>query len=328
MIEFAQIWVFVALVLPILVVLFFPASKAATTALRVPFHESVSGLRSAGPATNRGWRTWLAALAFIALVVAAARPVNISDDVSVPLTGRDIMIAIDISASMAEMDWRSEASRVTRMTVVKKIIGDFISRRQGDRVGVVVFGTNAYLQTPLTFDLRSVVDMLNSTIVGLAGPATAMGDAIGLTIKRLREAEANHRVVILVSDGAANAGWTKPEDAIRVAATEGLKIYTIGVGSKSVEGDPGGPRTGLDEPTLINLASKTGGKYFLAKGGRELEGVYAELDKLEPAVVDEEIARTTTELYPWPLGFALAMTALLILIDFRRTVATPEEFRK
>jgi len=196
------------------------------------------------------------------------------------------------------------------MTVVKKIVGDFISRRKGDRVGVVVFGSHAYLQTPLTFDLQSVVDMLNDTIVGLAGPATAMGDAIGLTIKRLRDAQANHRVVILVSDGAANAGWTKPDDAIRAAVAEGLKIYTIGVGSKSLVS---GQRTALDEPTLINLAAKTGGKYFLAKGGGELEGVYAELDRLEPAVVDDEIARTVTELYPWPLGFALLLVMLLIL---------------
>ncbi len=317
MVEFQNPWLFAALLLPVLVAIFVPASRASSTSLRVPFHHAVSALRTAGPATNRGWRTWLAALAYIALVVAAARPVKISEDVSVPLTGRDIMIAIDISASMAEMDWRSEVTRVTRMSVVKKIIGDFIARRQGDRVGVVVFGSNAYLQTPLTFDLKSAVDMLNDTVVGLAGPATAMGDAIGLTIKRLREAEANHRVVILVSDGAANAGWTKPDDAIRVAATEGLRIYTIGVGSKSVEKKSGGPSTALDEPTLKKLASKTGGKYFLAKGGNELEEVYTELDKLEPAVVDDEIARTTTELYPWPLGFALAIAVLLIMTGIR-----------
>lgn len=313
MIEFLWPMAFAALLLPFVVMLLVPAAKSDGATIRVPFGDAIAELGTGSARPRRGWRSWLGLLAFIALVVAAARPVKVNEDVSLPLSGRDIMLAVDISASMGEMDWQSQATRVTRMTVVKKLITDFIRRRQGDRVGVVVFGSKAYLLTPLTFDLESVADMLNDIDVGMAGPATAMGDAIGLTIKRLREADANHRVAIVLSDGAANAGWTKPEDAALVAATESLTVYTIGVGTTKKAGVEGGPTTGLDEETLKDLAGRTGGKYFLARGGTELEGVYQALDELEPVVVDEETARSTTELYPWPAGFALVLSLLIAL---------------
>ena len=314
--QFDWPWAFAALALPWLVRWIFPAADPGGAALQVPFADALESVGTRRSASKTGWYRRLALLGYALLVVAAARPVLLDDAVDVPVSGRDIMLAIDISASMGQRDWGGNASSVTRMSVVQHIVGEFISRRQGDRIGMVVFGSQAYLLSPLTFDVSASTEMLRETVVGLAGPATAMGDAIGLTIKRLREADAAHRVVIVISDGATNAGWTKPEDAIRVAIAEGVTIYTIGVGSFSNR--EVSKSVALDEDMLRALAERTGGRYFLARGGAELEGVNRALEELEPAVVDDLVLRSAEDLYPWALLLAFAIGVLMLLIAVRR----------
>lgn len=306
MIEFAWPIAFAALLLPVVAAILLPPARSTPAALRVPFFATLRDARTHHHASGLRWRRVLAALAFIALTCAAARPVMIGEQVTVPRTGRDVMLAIDISASMDKRDWAADS---TRFDVVKRVVGDFISRRHGDRIGVIVFGSRAYIQTPLTFDLESVRQLFTETSVGLAGPATALGDALGLTIKHLRDTDARHKVVVLMSDGAANAGSISADDAVRVAASAGLTVYAIGVGSLTHTGDD----QSFDETLLRALSESTGGEFFLGRAATELERVYATIDRLEPAAIDDDIVRSKTELYPWPLGVALAIATLLIV---------------
>jgi Ca-activated chloride channel family protein len=193
------------------------------------------------------------------------------------------------------------------------VVGDFIDRRIGDRVGLVLFGTQAYLHVPLTFDRATVKQLLNESVIGLAGPSTAIGDAIGLAVKRLRNNDSKDKVLILITDGANTAGAIEPERAAELAAGAGLTIHTIGIGADEIMirrlfgSFRFNPSKDLDEKTLRAIAENTGGKYFRARDVAELETIYAEIDKLEPVERGGEHFRPTTALYPWPLAAALLL---------------------
>ena len=205
--------------------------------------------------------------------------------------------------------------RVTRLQVVKKAADQFVEKRKGDRIGLILFGSRAYLQTPLTFDRQTVIDMLNDATIGLAGIETAIGDAIGLAIKRLREYPVESRVLILLTDGSNNAGSVKPIPAAKLAAKEKIRIYTIGLGAErmvvaSIFGNQVvNPSQDLDESSLKEVAKLTGGLYFRARNTQELEKIYQSLDKLEPISEDTIVFRPKKPLYPWPL-------ALMLLLSF------------
>jgi Ca-activated chloride channel family protein len=215
---------------------------------------------------------------------------------------------------------------VTRLEVVKQVAGEFIERRDGDRIGLILFGTRAYLQAPLTFDRPTVRTLLEEAVIGLAGEQTAIGDAIGLGVKRLKERPAKNRVLILLTDGANTAGEVHPLDAARFAAKLGLKIYTIGVGAdvammRRLYGTARvNPSADLDEPTLAAIARATGGRYFRARQTNELVDIYRTLDELEPVIGDEEQFRPTTELYYWPLALALLMATSLLAGGLRQAL--------
>ena len=204
--------------------------------------------------------------------------------------------------------------------------GDFIERRIGDRIGLILFGERAYLQVPLTFDRKTVRTLLDESFIGLAGKATAIGDAIGLAVKRLRERDATNRVLILLTDGANTAGAVQPLEAADLAAREGLKIYTIGVGAdemltRSIFGmRKVNPSTALDEKTLTAIAEKTGGQYFRARDTQELNKIYRILDELEPVEGDAYRFRPKKALYYWPLSFAFMIAALLVALKFFRRI--------
>jgi len=201
---------------------------------------------------------------------------------------------------------------VERLTAVKAVAGDFIERREGDRIGLILFGAQAYLQTPLTFDRKTVRTLLFEAAVGLAGRETAIGDAIGLAVKRLRDQPAESRVLILLTDGANTTGSIQPLKAAELAARAGVRIYTIGVGSE-VRGPFGLPMAGasIDEGTLRTIAKTTGGQYFRARDVAGLQAIYSMLDELEPAASDEQTFRPVKELFQWPLATALLLSALL-----------------
>jgi Ca-activated chloride channel family protein len=320
MIQFEWPWLFAALPLPwLLARLLPPARTPVNHALRLPFYRELPGVaRSGGQATSRRGLL-IAWLAWALLVSASARPQWLGDPVDLPVAGRDLMLAVDISGSMEQRDYRLNGRTVTRLDLVKAVAGRFIERRHGDRLGLILFGSRAYVQTPLTYDRKTVQSFLGDSVIGLAGRETAIGDALALAVKRLRQQPADNRVLILLTDGANTAGNIAPLDAARVAAESAVRIYTIGIGGGQV-----GMRTpfgtlmrragDLDPKTLQAIADATGGRFFQATDSEELEDVYAALDELEPSVRDSRSYRPLHALYPWPAGLALLLAAGLALM--------------
>jgi Ca-activated chloride channel family protein len=229
------------------------------------------------------------------------------------------MLALDLSGSMQTPDMELNGHYFDRLAVVKIAARKFIQARTGDRLGLILFGTQAYLQTPLTFDQKTVLEMLNDATIGLAGSQTAIGDAVGLALKQLGRAPGHSKVIILLTDGGNNAGTVSPLDAAAMAKKLGIKIYTIGIGAKRlvVQGLFGPqvihPTNELDEETLKKMAKITGGLFFRADSGEELKQVYAEINKLVPIVSAKNIFRPIKPLYPWSLGLALILSLLMAL---------------
>ena len=314
---------------PILVRWLIKASRKKQPALTVPSLEGFSGLSSneSFSATLSTVKLIILWLAWILLIAAVARPQWVGEMVSLPTTGRDLMLAIDISGSMATEDMQVNNEYVDRLSVVKAVISQFLDARKGDRVGLVLFGTNAYVQAPLTFDLKSVKKLMIEAPVGIAGGKTAIGDAIGLTVKRLRERQNEEKVVILLTDGANNVGEIPPIKAAELASVDGIKIYTIGVGAEemrvpslfgSLAGRTTNPSADLDEETLSKIAEATQGRYFRAKDTNTLAQIYELIDKLEPIEQEPETYRPFQVLYYWPLGISLCLFLSLLLIDAAR----------
>ncbi|MDZ3990660.1 hypothetical protein PspTeo4_03056 [Pseudomonas sp. Teo4] len=233
MFELAWPWVFALLPLPWLARLLLPAADSGEPVLKVGFLDELEGL--AGRRARLNLPTWRQqapyVLIWLLLLCAAARPQWLGEPVPVSASGRDLLVAVDVSGSMdfPDMQWKDED--ISRLDLVKALLGDFLQDREGDRVGLILFGSQAYLQAPLTFDRRTVRTFLDEAQIGIAGKNTAIGDAIGLAVKRLRERPAQSRVLVLITDGANNGGQIHPLTAARLAAQEGVRIYTIGIGA-------------------------------------------------------------------------------------------------
>ncbi|MCF7990585.1 MAG: VWA domain-containing protein [Thiohalocapsa sp.] len=312
--QLAHLWVLLALPLPLLARRYLPrAEQPGAGALRVPFYAALMQGRE-GSRSRRRPPLLLAALAWLLLVLAAARPQWVGEPIPLPMEGRDLMLAVDISGSMTEEDMFIGGRVVDRLTAVKAVAGDFIERREGDRVGLILFGQQAYLQTPLTFDRLTARTLLFESAVGLAGRETAIGDAIALAVKRLDDAETDERVLVLLTDGANTAGNIAPMRAAEIAADAGIRIHTIGIG-----GDPRSAfgltlgRNPLDEGTLQAIARTSGGRYFRARDVAELQAIYGMLDELEPVESDKRTFRPVDELFAWPLAAALLLSAAAAL---------------
>ena len=295
-----------------------PVRQAPGSAVRVPFFTEVRSLT--GPVASltggRSVESWLMWMAWLALLAAAAKPEYVAVAVETPVSGRDLVLAIDISGSMKRPDFTVGGRKASRLSVVKYVASEFVKRREGDRLGLVLFGSRAYLQTPLTFDRDTIIAMLGEAEIGLAGKRTAIGDAIGLSLKRMREAEQSERVLILLTDGANTTGAMAPMRAARLAARDGLRIYTIGIGADQVRNTVFGTlelraSADLDERTLTNIAEITDGKYFRAADTESLRRIYRELDRLEPIAYDDQLFRPTRSLFYWPLALALCSTVWL-----------------
>ncbi|BFM06959.1 vWA domain-containing protein [Halioxenophilus aromaticivorans] len=320
MLQFDWPWVFVLLPLPLLVWRFCPRAEQSPSALMVPFYQGLQPISERGQDSLAGKLINLVLLLiiWIALVVAAARPQWLGEPIDLPTSGRDLLMAVDISGSMDTRDMIVGGDNLDRLTVVKYVVGEFVKRRHQDRLGLILFGTNAYLQAPLTFDRETVNTLLQEAQLGFAGEKTAIGEAIGLAIKRLQDRPESSRVVILLTDGANTAGTVAPLQAAELAKLAGVKIYTIGVGADEITMrslfDPRGrtlnPSRDLDEETLQKIADLTGGSYFRARNPQELVEIYAELDKLEPTEQDAQTFRPVKALFYWPMGIALLLSAL------------------
>lgn len=321
MIQFDWPWLALVSPLPWLAWRLLPAAAPAReAALRVPSLAEFAVPAAGGARARRAprWRHLVAVLAWLALVLSAMAPHWIGDPVDLPVSGRDLLLAVDLSGSMEEQDFEIRGRQVDRLTATKRVAGDFIERREGDRIGLILFGEQAYLQAPLTFDRTTVRTLLDESVIGLAGKATAIGDAIGLAVKRLREKQEGDRVLILLTDGANTAGAVTPLEAAELAAREGLRVYTIGVGADAVlirnlfGVRRVNPSADLDEDTLRAIAGQTGGRYFRARDTAELEEIYRLLDQLEPAASDPKQFRPQASLFHWPLAAALLLALLLV----------------
>lgn len=319
MIEFEWPWIFALLPLPLLLrVLLPPADASRQAALRTPFLDDFAESAPAGRAAT-GSRALLLGtlLAWILLVTAAARPQWFGEPVQLPVSGRDLMLAVDLSASMQEEDFVLGNRAIDRLTAVKRVAGEFVERREGDRVGLILFGDRAYVQAPLTFDRPTVNTLLQEAFLGLAGERTAIGDAIGLAVKRLQDNPQQRRILILMTDGANTAGELEPLKAAELAQRAGLKIYTIGIGADAVQrrsffgAFTVNPSRDMDEKTLTAIADATGGRYFRAHDTAELAEIYRILDELEPVEVERQSFRPTRALFYWPLALALLLSLLL-----------------
>ena len=317
--------VFLLLPLPLLVYFGLPTRLLQQqAALRVPFVDDFRlGQVAMRDLPRRRWRQILSLLAWSLLVLAASRPQWLGESISIPISGRDLVLAVDLSDSMRTADFRVKDKQVNRLQAARHVASDFIERRRGDRLGLILFGTQAYLQTPLTFDTQTVNQLLQEAAIGLAGERTAIGDAIGLALKRLDDDAGNQRVLILMTDGANTAGEVSPLRAAQLASARGLKIYTIGIGAdEEIEVTWFGlrkrnPAAQLDEETLRRIADTTGGQYFRARDADELAGIYALLDELEPLPQDEQNLRPVKALFVWPLAMALLLALLITLHSVR-----------
>jgi Ca-activated chloride channel family protein len=319
-------WVLLALPLPFIARRLLSESPSLQDAgLKVP-NLSMFALLSGRPEKEHllSWRFWLSAVAWILLVVAAARPERIGDELDIPVSGRNLMIAVDLSGSMDQKDFELGNRRVDRLTATKAVASDFISRREGDRIGLILFGERAYLQVPLTLDRETVKILLLEAFIGLAGEKTAIGDAITLAVKRIhdQEVDGSEQVLVLLTDGANTAGEVPPLKAAQLAQQVGLRIYTIGIGAEQLEVSSlvGGrrninPSADLDEETLTGIAEMTGGRYFRAKDTAGLQDIYRLVDELEPVDEPEAGFRPVKSLFYWPLGGAFALAAFLCVVS-------------
>ncbi|MEW9798131.1 vWA domain-containing protein [Alteromonas sp. CYL-A6] len=320
MFEFACWWALLALPAPFLVRLL-PARDSATgAALRVPALNPHHTELTAKPKATLPLRGLIIWLIWLCLVVAAARPQWLGEPVSIPSEAREMMLAVDLSGSMKIDDMELNGRSVNRLTMTKQVLYDFIQRRVGDRLGLILFADTAYLQAPLTFDRDTVATLLDEAVIGLVGEQTAIGDAIGLAVKRFDQKESSNKVLILLTDGQNTAGSITPEQAQELAVDKGVTVYTIGVGAdqmvvRSLFGSQRiNPSQELDETMLTEIARATGGQYFRARDVNELEAIYTRLDALEPIEGESRKMRPLSALFYYPLGVALLLSALLALI--------------
>ena len=301
-------------------------------ALRAPLLAKVALDDSASIKTSSWQRRLLLivlSLCWLCALLAIARPVWIGAPVSMPTNGRDILLAVDISGSMEQEDMRINGREVNRLIAVKAVVGDFVVKREGDRLGLILFGEKAYLQTPLTFDRKTMQTLLNEAQIGFAGSnGTAIGDAIGLAVKRLQDRPENHRVVILLTDGSNNAGELDPMEAADLARRAKVKIYTGGIGAESQQSwglfgsQVTNPSADLDESALQGIADATGGQFFRARDPEELAAIYRELNRLEPLEQTAETIRPVSTLFHWPLALTFFLSLVLVLSrSYRRDYA-------
>ncbi len=334
MFNFAWPWFVLLLPLPWLVRKFAPSrgTRSAEQQTSVLLHPAVARLQTAfvalAPISGIAsfMQNLLLAVLWASLVVTIMRPQWLEEQTQVVSPGYDLMLAVDASRSMEALDFTVDGRRVNRMAVVKGVVGRFIEQRRGDRVGLIIFGDNAYLQSPLTLDGEAVRTMLDSAVPRMAGDATAIGDSVGLAVKKLRERPEGSRILILLTDGENTAGSLPPLEAARLASHYDIRIYTIGVGSKGKVPFREGGRLvmadmQIDEDLLRDMAGITGGAYFRATDTQALEEIYRRIDALEKTEAETRSTMIPQPLFRWPLGVALLALFLLGGLSLRRGTA-------
>ncbi|WP_171231595.1 VWA domain-containing protein [Ruegeria sp. HKCCA4812] len=307
MFSFSAPWVFLLLPLPLLVYAIAPPRRETTVSIRIPFFRRVAQAAGVEPQsgsmirTRARLQTASAALIWILLVLALARPERLGDPVVMEKSARDVVLALDISGSMDQRDFQTgSGAPMQRLEAVKEVLKQFISERDGDRMALIIFGTRAFIQAPFTEDLNSLNGFLDQTQVGMAGPNTALGDAIGLGIRTFESSEVDQRMMIVLSDGADTSSRMTPVNASAIAAEKNVVVYTIGVGDPNATGEDR-----VDLQALKDIADRTGGEYFFADDATALEQTYARIDSLNPRMVETQSYRPKQSLAHIPLLIAL-----------------------
>jgi Ca-activated chloride channel family protein len=319
MFSFAMPWVLCLLPVPFLIRWLLANEKNTNqAALTLPFFDGIEqALSNKRPLSKLKYG--LLWLLWINLLLALAGPQMLGDKQLINREGRNIMLALDVSGSMQIDDMELNGQRVTRLAVVKQSAHEFVNKREGDRLSLILFGTNAHLQTPLTFDLKTVHHMIEDASIGLAGQTTSIGDAIGIAIKKLESAKGGEHVLILLTDGSNNSGVLTPMQAARIAKEKGIKIYTIGLGStrmlvQNIFGlQAVNPSQDLDEDTLKAIAKETNGAFFRARDPKALNNIYATISQLEPVVDKANVYRPVKNYYVYPLALSFICYLLLCL---------------
>jgi Ca-activated chloride channel family protein len=313
--HFAYPLVALLIPLPLLIYWLFPPIKNKSSALKFPYFNRVAEVTKQKPKKasfikKRNWFSWLVMYTiWLLLLTALASPELVGKPEKKIKTARNFLIVADISFSMANTDWVLNGKRVTRWTAVKDIMHEFIGKRKSDRMGLVFFGSNAYIQAPFTSDLHTIQTMLDEADVGMAGQMTNIGKAIVKGMDLFQRDTIQSKVMLLLTDGVDSGEEILPLDAANLAKKDSTIIYTVGIG------DPGSSSSDLDERTLKEISEMTGGKYFRAKDAEALENIYAELDTLEPIEYEEESFIPKTLLYYIPLGGALVLATFIVLIN-------------
>ncbi len=316
MLTMAHPWLFLLLPLPWLIRTLLPAHQENKAAVRVPFMQRLSRLaglepgRSVAVAKRPGSQWLLLGLAWIFLIAAIARPQWLEEPIVKELPMRDLLVAVDLSGSMEAQDFAgADGNNVDRLTAVKQVLDTFFARRDGDRVGLILFGSAAFVQVPFTDDLDVVRELLDEAQIRMLGPKTMLGDAIGLAINQFERSEVDERVLIVLTDGNDTGSLVPPERAAEIARDNEVVVHTIAIGDPAAVGEQA-----LDEKTLGNIAATTGGGYFHANDRQELEAIYDHLDEINPRQVETQSYRPLTDLYHWPLAAAMLVSLLYTLL--------------
>lgn len=324
MLTLAHPWMLILLPLPWLLRALLPPRRVEQVAARVPFGERIEAASAGRSVARRATRSLgplvCSSLLWLLVLCALVRPQWLDPPVTRDLPARDLLLLVDLSGSMRQEDFTNAVgAKVDRLTAVKEVLGDFLTRRQGDRVGLVVFGDAPFLQAPFSTDLQLSRQLLDETEIGMAGPRTAFGDAIGLGVTLFEQSDAPAKTIIALTDGNDTASQAPPVEAARVAKQRGIRIYTVAIGDPTTVGEEK-----LDVDTLRAVAQTSGGSYFFAADRQQLAGIYDELDRIETRQVKVVSHRPRRDLFYWPLLAALLLSLgekAFALI--RRSRATP-----
>ena len=314
---FEDPWVFLLLLVPLVVRRIPGGAQADGPTVIVP--DGVGAMLgaprpTAGRSALAGWL--IPVLIWVSLVTALAGPRILLANPALPVTGRDLVLALDLSGSMVRKDFLLDGKEIARLNAMKHVARDFVLRRGGDRVALVVFASRAYYATPQTHDVNAVAYAIDEATIGVSGRATGISDGLGLALKRLRDSDAASKVVILLSDGVNNSGPVKPRDAARLARHLGVRVHTIAMGPRDLS-NAEGERDAVDVDTLKAIADLSGGAFFRAKTTADLRAVAEAIDKLEAIQTDGPAALIHRPLWSWPAGLA-ALLALAFLLGPRR----------
>lgn len=323
MLEFAYPWLLLAAPLPILVWLVLPAHRERVTSVQVPFFEGTAAAAGATPSPSavvlrRSWlQRIIAPLVWALIVLALVRPEWVEPPITRIVPSRDLLVGVDVSQSMETRDVRDAQGQTTsRLDAVKAVVTDFVKRRPGDRIGIVLFGAAPYLQVPLTLDHDVVQTLLSGAVIGMAGPMTMLGDAIGLGITLFEGSKAANKVLILVTDGNDTGSRMPPARAADIAKERGLTIYTIVVGDPATTGEK------VDEAAMEAVSKRTGGRSFLARDRDALDAVYRTIDEVEPTKVETQSYRPKRPLFWIPLAGAIALLIAFYMVMLVKMLVT------